>query len=292
MESDPHLPRGESRCLLVLFVRGDGGREAHQCSASKFKFETRSVEGANRCRESSYAVGGYLGPECPAAEKRWRNVYIKEGDNGKFGRYKTRNRGDPIGAPVGRLQKGKSGPRCRTPICYRTAIYDRGTFHADPTPNMDTRNPFSRLKKKVKRLGNKQKQGRTGADFDRESVGPDNPLPQSEPHIVVDDRERNGTNKGVQQASTMDQPPQLYESEVFPADGGESDQGVGEADVGGRKVSPMYLHLHSDVEARVGSRPCQGWNGGAGEENGEVYCPSSSLLVLHSGDPNGMLIPQ
>jgi len=97
---------------------------------------------------------------------------------------------------------------------------------------MDIRDSFSRLKKRVKRLGRKQKLGRAGADIDGESVGSDNPLPQPQPHVVVDDREGNEADVGGQQAGTTDQPPQPDEAELSLAGRGENDQGVGEAHQG------------------------------------------------------------
>jgi len=178
------------------------------------------------------------------------------------------------------------------PICYRTTIYDHGTIHADSTSNMDIRDRFSRLKKRVERLGSKQKLGSAGADVDGESVSSDNPLPQPEPHVVVDDREGNKTDEGGQQAGTSDQPPQPDEPELLLANKGENDQRVGKACINERKVSPMDSHPHSDIEVGEGSGPHLGRNGDDGEEGGGIYPRSSSPLVLHSREPDGMLIPR
>ena len=151
---------------------------------------------------------------------------------------------------------------------------------------MDIRNPFSRLKKKVKRLGNKQKPGIAGADADGESAGPDNPLPRPEPHVVG-----NRADEGGEQAGPTDQPPQLDEPELLLANRGENDPGAGEADIDGRKASSMHLHPPSDAEVWAGSGPCQGGDEDE-EEDGQFYSRSSSPSVQHSGEPNGVLTSQ
>jgi len=155
---------------------------------------------------------------------------------------------------------------------------------------MDIRDSFSRLKKRVKRLGRKRKPGRVGGDIDGESVGSDNPLSQPQPH--VDDGEENRTDERGQQAGPMDQPSQPGGLGLLPANGSENDQGAGEADIDERKGSLMHSHPHSDIEAAVGSGPHRGRNGDDGEEDGEIYPRLPSPLVLYSGEPDGMLIPQ
>jgi len=156
---------------------------------------------------------------------------------------------------------------------------------------MDIRNSFSRLKKKVKRLGNKQKPGGAGADNGGESTGPDNPLPQPEHHIMANDGEGDGADDGGQQAGPTDQPPQPDEPELLPANGGENDQGVGEAYTDGRKVSPICSHPHLDAEIEVGSKPHRGGNGHGGEEDRQVYPHPLPPSVQHSGEPDGVLMP-
>ena len=190
--------------------------------------------------------------------------------------------------PVGRLQKDADRPRYRTPICYRT-IYDRGTIRADPTPDMDIRNPFSRLKKKVKGLGRKQKPGKTGTGADANSVTPDNLPPQSESHVVADDREGNGADEDGQKAGPTDQPPQRDEPEPVPANGGEDGQGGGEADLDGGKVSPMYSHAHPDVEVVAGGGPCRDGNGADGDDSGQFRSRSYLASIPHGGEPDGEL---
>jgi len=156
---------------------------------------------------------------------------------------------------------------------------------------MDIRNPFSRLKKKVKRLGNKQKPGRPGGVADGESAGPDNLFPQPEPHVVANGGEGNGADEGGQQAGPTDQPLQPDEPELLPADGGENERGAGEAYTDGRKVSPVYSHPHLDVGIEVGSKPRRGGSGDDREESGQVYPHPPSPSVLHGGEPDGVLTP-
>jgi len=157
---------------------------------------------------------------------------------------------------------------------------------------MDTRNPFSRLKKKVKRLGNKLKPGRAGADTDGESAGSGNPLPQPELHVVANDGEGNGADEGGQQAGPTDQPRQLDEPELSLANEGENDQGVGEAYIDGGGVDPMYSHPHLDIEIEVGSKPCRGQHGDDKEGDGQIYPHSLHPSVPHGGEPDGVLTPQ
>jgi len=181
-------------------------------------------------------------------------------------------------------------PRYRTPICYRTTIYNRSTIRADPTPDMDTRNSFSRLKKKVKRLGSKLKPGRTGADIDEENTNPTNPPPQPGLHVVADDEDGSETDADGQQAGSTDQPPQPDEPEPVPANGDENDQGGGEADVDGRKVGPMDLRSHPDVEVGAGSQPGQEGNGGEVEGGGQIHSHSPTPSIPHTGEPDGALM--
>jgi len=156
---------------------------------------------------------------------------------------------------------------------------------------MDTRNPFSRLKKKVKRLGNKLKPGRAGADTDGESAGSGNPLPQSEPHVVTNDGEGNEADEDGQQAGPTDQPPQPDEPELSLANEGENDRGVGEAYIDEGGVGPMYPRPHLDVEIEVGSKPCRGQNGDDGEEDRQIYPHSLFPPVPHGGEPDGVSTP-
>ena len=153
---------------------------------------------------------------------------------------------------------------------------------------MDIRNSFSRLKKKVKHLGSKQKLGRTGVNVDGESVDPDDLLPQPDHHVAAGDGEWSGADEDGRQASSMDQPPQLDEPEALLANRGEHDQlGGGEAEIDGRKIRPMYSRSHSDIGVGAGSGPYRDGNGTGGEDDGEFYSCSSTPSISHGGEPDG-----
>jgi len=152
--------------------------------------------------------------------------------------------------------------------------------------DMDIRNLFSRLNKKVKQMGSKQKPGRTAADVNGEAADPDNPRPQPEPHVETDGRDGNGADEDGQPAGLIDQPTQPDEPELAPANRSEDEQGEEEAGVDGGIVGPMYSCSHLDVEVGMGSRPCQEGNG---EEGRQLYSCSSPPLILHGGEPDGVL---
>jgi len=153
---------------------------------------------------------------------------------------------------------------------------------------MDIRDSFSRLKKKVKHLGSKQKPGKTGADVDGGSVDPDSPLLQPEPHVVVDDGEGNGADGNGKQTGPADRPPQPDEPELVSTNRSENDQEGAEAGINGRGVSTMYLHLHSDVEVGVGTGPSRDGNGADGEEGGQSHSRSFPPSISHDGEPDGV----
>ena len=215
----------------------------------------------------------------------YKKTDIENRDEGELGRYNRRNREDPVGRP----RKDASRARYRAPICYLTAIHHPTTIRADPTPNMDIQNWFSRQKKKVKQLGSKHKLGRTGVDVDGASINPTNPPPGPEPDVVASDGDGNGSDLGVRRAGSMDQPPQPDEPEPAPANRGETDQGAGEAGVDGGKASPMYSHPHPDIKVGAGSGPGREGDGVGGEEDQQIDFHSSTPLIPHSGGPDGVL---
>jgi len=153
---------------------------------------------------------------------------------------------------------------------------------------MDVRNSFSRLKKKVKRMGGKRKPGRTGADTDGESISAASSLPQPEPHVVAGDGGGGGSDPDGRQASSTDQPLQPDEPESVPASGGEND-GVGDADVDGGQVGTVYSHPHPGIESGTRSGPNRGGDG-ADEEGDEIFysCSSTTPSAPRSGEPDGM----
>ena len=150
---------------------------------------------------------------------------------------------------------------------------------------MDIRNSFSRLKKKVKRLGNKHKPDRTGSDIDGESVGAATPLPRPEPHIAMDDSEGNGTDTGGLEVCSTDQPRQPDEREPVPVSRSENDRG-GEVDVDGGEISLVYSYPHPDVDVGAGSGPGRKGSGAEGEEDGQFYHRSSAPPTPHSREPD------
>lgn len=226
----------------------------------------------------SHTTGG--NPEL-STEKRRVSTYIT---TTRILKTETRENPDEKEYTIGSAwasAMGASRPRHRPTICYRTSNYDCGTIRADPTPDMDIRNSFSRLKKKVKRMRSKQRPGGTGADADGERVDPDNPCPRPEPHVAV-----NKADGDRQQAGATYQPPQQDKAELVPANWSENSHGGGEADVNGRKVGPTHPHPRPDTEIGTGNRPRQQGNGVDREGGGQFYSYPS---VSHGGEPEGVL---
>ena len=122
--------------------------------------------------------------------------------------------------------------------------------------DMDIRSSFSRMKKKVKRLGNKHKPGKTPPDVDEENVGPVNSPLRPEPQVIA-------------------------------GDGEEDDQGGGEAGVDGREGSQRYSHLDSAIEVVVGSGPGPGRDD-ADEDGEHFYSQSSTHSTPHRREPDSM----
>ena len=150
---------------------------------------------------------------------------------------------------------------------------------------MSVQDSFSRLKKKVKRLGNKRKPDRIGADTGGESVNQGNPLPQPEPHLVAGDGEGNGADAEGWRACSSDRPPQPDEPWPVPASGNEDGEGRGEASTYGREDSQRDSHLYPDVEVVAGSGPSQEGNR-ANREN--VYRHSSTPPIPYNGKTDSM----
>jgi len=261
-------------------------QKAHPSSASEFEFETRLVGGITR-RGHQVALRVEILTQSAQLKNidvvhTYQKLMLIDRDEGELGLCKARNRKDPIGTRWASA-KGRITPAISHAHCHRTTIYDRGTIRANPTRTMDIRNSFSKLKKKVKHLGSKQKPGKTGADVD-----PENPLPQPESHVVADDGEGNGADGDGQLTGPIDQPPQSDKPELVPANGSENDKGGGEADIDGRRVNSMYSHLHSDVEVGAGIVPCRDGNEADGEEGGQSNSHSSPPSISRGGEPDGV----
>jgi len=113
------------------------------------------------------------------------------------------------------------------------------------------RNPFSRLKKKLKHTlrGIRHVPDRTGSDVNGERVNPTSSPLRPVPHVVADsgqNRGGNGTNAdGRQVRSTARSRP-----ESVPGGDGRQSR---EADVDEGEANQKYSRLDPDAEAAVGS---------------------------------------
>ena len=191
----------------------------------------------------------------------------------------------------------------RLGVCRRASrLYPRGTIRATrpfahpPSHNylhrsntdMDVRDSFSRLKKKVKRIGGKLKPNRAGADTDGESIDPANPLPQPESHFVTGPGEGNGPDTDGRQACSTDRLPQPDEPETVVVSGSDDGRGGGDAGVAGGRGSTECSHPHPDVEAGAGSDVGQVGDGTDGEGDEQFYSCSSAPSTPRSMEPDGM----
>ena len=150
---------------------------------------------------------------------------------------------------------------------------------------MSVRNSFSKLKKKVKRIGSKRKPDRIGADTTGESIDPGNPLLRPEPHFVAGDGGGDGVDTDGWQTHSTDQPSQPDEPRPVPAGGNGAGEGSGEASTYGRDINQMGSHPYPDVEVVAGSGPSQEGNPASGER---VYPRSSHPPIPCSGEPDSM----
>ena len=148
---------------------------------------------------------------------------------------------------------------------------------------MDMREPFSKLKKKIKHrlTGSKHKPGGTQTDAGGKRVDATGSLPRPEPHVVVGgghDQEGSGANVVGGHVFSTNQPPQPDEPVPVPARGSE-DQEEGDASVDEGKDSQGYL-------AGSGLRR---EGGGADEGKVEqVHPPPSTPSLVPGGKPDGM----
>ena len=148
---------------------------------------------------------------------------------------------------------------------------------------MDIRDSFSRLKKKVKHLGNKHKPDRTGAAAGGENADPANPPPRPMSHTATDNGRGNEARTDGHQAHSTDQPP--HQDEQGPVPAGSSENGPGEGGVGvdGEEVGQMDLHPHSDVEVGAGSESGRDEGVADGGQYGQ-FDPASTPC---NREPNG-----
>jgi hypothetical protein len=156
---------------------------------------------------------------------------------------------------------------------------------------MEFRDPFSRLKNKVKHrlTGGKHKPEKTGVNVDGERVDETGSRPGSEPHVVAggghDQEGREPNADGGQVLSTI-RLPQPDESSSLPVRGGVNNQERRGADVDGGEIEQAYPHLHSvDVEVAEGSGLVEG-KGIDEERVGRVDPSPSTTSISHEGKPN------
>jgi len=142
----------------------------------------------------------------------------------------------------------------------------------------DIQGSLSKMKKKIKhRLGlrgRKRKSDGTGANPGGEGADSTSSLPQSEPHVVVDesyDGEGDKADAAGEPIFSTDR-PQPEKSELASTRGSENDQ-EGE-------ISQRHPHLHSDSKIEAGSGP-------GGKAEWVTVSGSTPLLSLHGGELGG-----
>ena len=147
---------------------------------------------------------------------------------------------------------------------------------------MDIREPFSRLKKKIKHrlTGSKHKPDKIGADASGERA--DGPLPRPGPHVVAGggrDQEGSGSNAVGEQVFSTNPPPQPDKPEPVSGDKSENDQEEGDADLVGREGSQRNS---------MGSGPGREGNGADGGKAEQVDPSPSTSSLVRGGKPDGM----
>ena len=154
--------------------------------------------------------------------------------------------------------------------------------------DMEFRNSFSKLKKKVKHrlTRSKPKPNKTGTDAGEESVDSTGSRPGSEHHLVAGsshDQEGDGVNADEGQVISTVRLPQLDEPGPAPAYRTVDDQERSRADIDDGEAERMHSRLHSvDVEIAEGREPAEEKN--IDEEKVERAGPPSSITsILHGG---------
>jgi len=138
---------------------------------------------------------------------------------------------------------------------------------------MDVREPFSKLKEKLKHrlTGRKRQPSEAEADSDGERAGPAGSLPQPGPNVVV--------------GGDGEDPPQPSEPGsvlgFVPAAESENDRGGDKVRIDGREVS-QRPYTHPNVEVTTGSGP----NREGGDIDGEKVEQPSVPPIPRSGEPD------
>ena len=161
-----------------------------------------------------------------------------------------------------------------------------------PDTDMEFRDSFSRLKKKVKHqlTGSKPKPEKTGADVGGSRLDPTGSHLGSEPHFVASgghDQEGRGANVDEGQITSTIQLPQPDEPNSVPTPGSANDEERGEADVDGRGIEQTHSQsLSLDVGVTVGSEPSEGKD--IDGEKVERVDPSPPTASMYGDKPDSM----
>jgi hypothetical protein len=151
--------------------------------------------------------------------------------------------------------------------------------------NMDIREPFSRLKKKIKHrlTGGKDKPSRTGTDTGGERVGTIGSLPRPEPHVAGSGHDQEGSGVSIvgEQVFSTNRPPQPDEPDSVPGGESESDREGGEVDADGREGSQRN-------SVKSGLR--RGGNDADGERVERVHPSPSAPSLVRGEESDGMLM--
>jgi len=159
---------------------------------------------------------------------------------------------------------------------------------------MSLRNPFSGLKKKLKRrlAGGRHEPERVGTDTSGEGVDRMGSLVEPGPHDIAKgghDRPLSGNEAGVDGGRVDSTDPSLRSggSGFVPASEREHERG-GQAVIRGEEVSKGNLNLALDVQGVVESGPSQEGNDVEREEADRVDPPPSIPLISHSAESESM----
>jgi len=166
--------------------------------------------------------------------------------------------------------------------CPFLADLDHRAQPRPPTPastDMDMREAFSRLRKKIPRSGSKRKPDRTGADTSGERADAMGSPPPSDHHLVVGGGQGRRASTDGWLAHLMDRPQQTNYPEPVPARVSETDRGGREAGVDGGEISQRH-------RVGPGSRPSRDGKDVDTEGVGRVYLSPSTPSDPHSGKPN------
>jgi hypothetical protein len=178
----------------------------------------------------------------------------------------------------------------------RTTIYYRTTIYSDPTPtytDMEFRDSFSRLKKKVKYriTGRKPEPNKSGADVGGERVDSAGSRSGSVPHVVAGgshDQEGEGSSEDGGRVLSTIRLPQPGEPGPVPEHGSVNDDERRGADVDGGEIEQTHSRLHlADAEVVEGSGPAEGKDVD-GEKVEPVYPTPSTTSIPHDGKPDSM----